>query len=402
MVKKADNNGAGLPDFSNTEIAFAAKSDAALKKAARLFGTMNKKWLVDLSAPLGLTAMKWKLPFVKWIAKATIFDQFVGGTTLLNTTPVINKLYESNVLTILDYGAEGRDTEKGYNQSMNEFIRAIEFAATNESTPVVVVKISSLTRHGLLVSIQNGESLNKETRREYRNLLKRIDSICHVSTEQGVSVFFDAEESWIQNTIDHLVLLMMRRYNQERVVVYNTYQMYRHDRLQFLIDNFSYAEDQHFMLGAKLVRGAYMDKERDRAQEMGYKSPIQVDKAATDDGYNMALRFCLDNYEKIAVCNATHNQESCLLMARLMEEKGIPRDHPHTLFCQLYGMSDHLTFNLAHAGYLASKYVPYGLVEDVFPYLVRRAQENTAVVGDMSREYGLVKKEMDRRKAGEL
>ncbi len=401
MVKKAEHNKKSeLPDFKNTKIAFAAKSDAQLKKAARLFGTMNKKWLVDLSAPLGLTAMKWKLPFVKWIAKATIFDQFVGGTTLLKTTPVINKLYESKVLTILDYGAEGRDTEKGYNQSMNEFIRAIEFAATNESTPIVVVKISSLTRHGLLESIQNGESLNKETRREYRSLLKRIDSICHVSAEQGVSVFFDAEESWIQNTIDHLVLLMMRRYNRERVVVYNTYQMYRHDRLQFLIDNFSYAQENNFMIGAKLVRGAYMDKERNRAIEMGYTSPIQVDKAATDDGFNMALRFCLDNYEQIAVCNATHNQESSMLMAQLMQEKNIPRDHPHLLFCQLYGMSDHLTYNLAHAGFLAAKYVPYGLVEDVFPYLVRRAQENTAVVGDMSREFGLVKQELGRRKLG--
>ena len=400
MVKKADNNESGLPDFKNTQIAFAAKSDKELKKAARLFGTMNKKWLVDLMAPLGLWAMKWKLPFVKWIAKATIFDQFVGGTTLLKTTPVINKLYSSNVLTILDYGAEGRDSEKGYNQSMNEFIRAIEFAATNKSTPVVVVKISSLTRHELLESIQKGESLTKQTRGEYRNLLKRIDSICHVAIQQCVSVFFDAEESWIQNTIDHLVLIMMKRYNRERVAVYNTYQMYRHDRLQFLFENYSYAEDNGFMIGAKLVRGAYMDKERDRAAEMGYRSPIHKDKAATDDGFNMALRFCMDNYEKIAVCNATHNQESCLLMAELMQEKNIPKDHPHLLVCQLYGMSDHLTYNLAHAGFLAAKYVPYGLIEDVFPYLVRRAQENTAVVGDMSREYGLVKQELDRRKLG--
>lgn len=398
MVKKIKQQSEALPDFTNTEIAFAAKSDAELKKSARLFGTMNKKWLVDLSAPLGLWAMKWRLPFVKWIAKATIFDQFVGGTTLLKTMPVINKLYESDVLTILDYGAEGRSSEKGYNQSMNEFIRAIEFADKNESTPVVVVKISSLTRHGLLESIQNGETLNSDTRKEYRSLLKRIDSICHVSSENTVSIFFDAEESWIQNTIDHLVLLMMRRYNRERVVVYNTYQMYRHDRLQFLFENFSYGEQHDFMIGAKLVRGAYMDKERDRAREMGYLSPIQKDKDATDDAYNMALRFCLDHYEKIALCNATHNRESCMLMAEIMKEKSIPRDHPHLLFCQLYGMSDHLTFNLAHAGFLASKYVPYGLIQDVFPYLVRRAQENTAVVGDMSREYELVDREIRRRK----
>lgn len=387
-----------LPDFTNTEIAFAPKSNAELKKAARLFGMMNKKWLVDFGASLGLWAMKWKLPFVQTIAKATMFGQFVGGTTLLNTMPAIEKLYQSKVLTILDYGAEGRDTEIGYNQSMNEFIRAIEFAAKNESTPIVVVKVSSLTRHGLLESIQNGESLTKETRKEYRNLLKRIDAVCHVATEQGVAVFFDAEESWIQATIDHLVILMMRRYNKERVVVYNTYQMYRHDRLQFLFDNYSVAEKKGYKIGAKLVRGAYMDKERDRAKEMGYESPIQKDKAATDDAYNMALRFCLEHYENIAFCNATHNQESCMLMAKIMTERQLDRNHPHLKFCQLYGMSDHLTFNLADTGFQVAKYVPYGQVSDVFPYLVRRAQENTAVVGDMSREYGLVKQEMNRRK----
>lgn len=389
---------ATLPDFTNTKIAFASKTDAALKQAARLYGWMNKKWLVDIGAPLGLWAMKWQLPFVKTIAKATMFGQFVGGTTLLNTMPVIEQLYESNVLTILDYGAEGRDTEKGYNQSMNEFIRAIEFAAKNESTPVVVVKVSSLARNALLESIQKGESLTKETRREYRYLLKRLDSICHVASSQGVAVFIDAEESWIQDAIDHLVILMMRRYNTEKVVVYNTYQMYRHDRLQFLFDNYSVAEKKGYKMGVKLVRGAYMDKERERAEEMGYPSPIQIDKAATDDAFNMALRFCLEHYENIAICNATHNLESSMLMAEIIQHHNLDRQHPHLMFCQLYGMSDNITFNLADAGFRAAKYVPYGQVSDVFPYLVRRAQENTAVVGDMSREYEMVMTEVRRRK----
>jgi len=280
---------------------------------------------------------------------------------------------------------------------MNECIRAIDFAFTNESVPVVSAKISGLARFGLLEEIQSGNSLNKETRREYRNVLKRVDAICHVANDRNVGVFFDAEESWIQDTIDHLVNIMMKRYNKGKAIVYNTFQMYRHDRLQYLIDSFDKAKAEGYMLGAKLVRGAYMEKERERAEEMNYESPIQVDKKATDDAYNTALRFCVDNYKKMASCNATHNQDSCLLMAELIASKKIPKDHPHLNFCQLYGMSDHITFNLAVQGYNVAKYLVYGSINDVVPYLIRRAQENSAVSGDMSREYALANKEVKRR-----
>ena len=385
-------------DFSNTEIAFSDKSDQDLRKTALLFSLMNKPWLVNVGSSLGLKAIKWGLPFAQSIVKATIFEQFVGGTTLLETQKTVDKLEKRNVLTILDYGAEAKTSETDFNQTMNETIRAIEFSATNETMPIVSTKLTGLARFGLLESIQAGVQLTTKTKREYRNILKRIDSICHVAREKGVGVFFDAEESWIQDTIDHLVNLMMRRYNKEKAVVFNTFQMYRHDRLAYLNTSFNDAVKKDYILGAKLVRGAYMDKERLRAEEKGYPSPIQPSKAATDDAYNTAIRFCVDNYERIASCNATHNKESCLLQAQLIDEKNLPAAHPHLNFCQLYGMSDHITFNLANAGYSVAKYVPYGAVEEVTPYLIRRAQENTAVAGDMSREYGLVNTEMKRRK----
>ena len=395
---KAKNSSKPVVDFSNTEVAFAHKNDKELKKAAWLFSMMNKRWLVDTLSPIGLFTVKMKFPFVSSIVKATIFEQFVGGTTLLDSQGSIDMLFNKKVQSILDYGAEAKSSEKDFNFTMNECIRAIDFAATNESVPVVSAKITGLARFGLLEDIQKGVSLDKETRREYRNILKRVDAICHVANDRNVGVFFDAEESWIQDTIDHLVNIMMKRYNRKRVIVYNTFQMYRHDRLQYLIDSFDKANKDGYLLGAKLVRGAYMEKERDRAEEMGYPSPIQIDKKATDDAFNTALRFCVDNYKKIGTCNATHNQDSCLLLAELIAQKKIPKDHPHLNFCQLYGMSDHITFNLADQGYNVAKYLVYGSVGDVVPYLIRRAKENSAVSGDMSREYGFVMEEVNRRK----
>lgn len=397
-TKKELDRPATQLDFSNTEIAFAYKSDKELKKAAWLYSLMNKTWLVNPLSDLGLLAMKLKLPFTKTIVRETMFKQFVGGQTLLESTSAIEKLYEFNILSVLDYGAEAKTTEHEFNKTMNENIRAIEFAKVNASTPVVVSKITGIARFGLLETIQKNRSgLPKSVLIEYRNVLKRIDSICYAASINGVAVMIDAEESWIQDIIDHIADLMMKRYNKERVVVYNTFQMYRHDRLKFLTKSFDKAQAQGYLLGAKLVRGAYMEKEGKRAEEMGYPTPIQPSKQATDDAYNMALRFCIDNYEQIASCAATHNEESSRLQAQMIDEKGIQKDHPHLNFCQLYGMSDNLTFNLANAGYNVAKYMVYGQVGEVFPYLIRRAKENTAVSGDMSREYGLVKREVDRR-----
>lgn len=384
-------------DFSNTEIAFSNKTDKALKRTSFIFRMMNKKWLVDLGSSLSLLALKLRIPFVEGIIKKTIFSQFVGGTTLLECMPLIEHLYEHNVQTILDYGAEAKSEESAFNKTMNECIRAIDFAAANESTPVISTKITGLASFDLLVHIQAGKNLDKAQQREYRNVLKRIDAICHHASGKGVAVFFDAEESWIQKPIDHLVRLMMQRYNKDKAVAFNTFQMYRKDRLKFLFDSFDLAKSKNYILGAKLVRGAYMDKERARAEEMGYADPIHDTKTATDNDYNTAVRFCVDNYEVLASANASHNEKSALLQAELIASRNIPRDHPHLNFCQLFGMSDQLTFNLANAGYNVAKYVPYGAVREVIPYLVRRAQENSTVTGDMSREYNMVAREMKRR-----
>lgn len=384
-------------DFSNTEVAFKRKSNEQLKKSAWLFGLMNKHWLVGIGSKVGLAAIRMRLPFVEGIVKSTIFEQFCGGTTLLESMPAIEDLDRHKVFSILDYGAEAKVSEEDFNHTMKETIRAIDFAKHSDAVPVVSTKITGLARFGLLESLQLGEPFNRETRTEYKSVLKRLDAICHVATSQGVAVFFDAEESWIQDSIDHLVTVMMRRYNREKVVVYNTFQLYRHDRLQYLFDSYNLAQRGGYKLGAKLVRGAYMDKERDRAEEMGYPSPIHPNKEATDDAFDTAIRFCVDHYEDLASCNASHNAKSARLQAELIAEKGIERRHPHLNFCQLYGMSDNLTFNLADAGFNVAKYVPYGKVHEVVPYLIRRAEENSSVTGDMTREYKLVLDELKRR-----
>ena len=384
-------------DFYDTAIAFQSKSDSELKKSAWLFGLMNKHWLVGIGSTLGLAAIKMHLPFIETVVKNTIFDQFCGGTTLLECQKSIERLAAQNTQSILDYGVEAKEKEEDFNHTMNETIRAIDFASRTASVPVVSTKITGMARFGLLEAVQNGDKLAPELQTEYQSVLKRLDSICHVAASKGVSVYFDAEESWIQDALDHLVNNMMKRYNKEKAVVSNTFQLYRTDRLQYLIDSFNHAQREGYILGAKLVRGAYMEKERERAQRMGYPSPIHPNKEATDDAYNTAVRFCVDNYEQIASCNASHNAASNLLQAELIIEKGIQKDHAHLNFSQLYGMSDNLTFNLAEAGFNVAKYVPYGPVREVVPYLIRRAQENTSVTGDMSREYQLVHTEIKRR-----
>lgn len=385
-------------DFSNTEIAFAHKSDKELKETAWLFKMMNKSWLVNVGSKLGVTAVKWHLPFAKSVVENTIFQQFCGGTTLLRSQETINQLYQHNILSVLDYGTEAKNEEEDFNITMNELIRGIEFAAENESVPVVVTKISGLARNALLEKVSSNADLTEEEKEEFRNVKKRVESICHAAQKTGVAIFVDAEESWIQQAIDDLTTEMMARHNREKVHVYNTFQLYRKDRLAYLKTSYEKAQSGGYLLGAKLVRGAYMKKERERAEEKGYESPIQVSKENTDRDFNEAVRFCVERYESIASCNASHNQESCRLQADLIVSLGLPKNHVHLNFCQLLGMSDHLTFNLGKAGFNVAKYMVYGPVVEVLPYLVRRAEENSSVTGDMSRELGFIMKEMQRRK----
>lgn len=383
-------------DFNNTEIAFEAKSNKALKKASWLFSMMNNPTLVNVGSKLGLLALKMRLP-VEGMIKKTIFEQFCGGTTLLNSQPTIDELSAFGVQSILDYGAEGKESDEDFNRTMREIMEAIKFAGQNTHVPFISVKITGLGRFALLEKFQSKDTFTAEEQDEFNRVMKRLDSICHLGKEHNTGVFVDAEESWIQDTIDYMVNIMMSRYNKTAPTVYNTYQFYRHDRLAYLKQSFKLAQKQGFILGGKLVRGAYMDKERARAKEKGYPSPIQPNKAKADEDYDLAVRFCVKNYKQIASCTATHNAESSRKQVELIERLKLPKAHKHFLFSQLYGMSDHLTFNLQKAGFNTAKYIPYGPVKDVVPYLIRRAKENTSVTGDMGRELLLINKEIKRR-----
>ena len=401
--------------FDNTEYAFAYKTDKELKKANFLFTTMGKPWLVNLGLNLMPAAIKFHIPFTKSVIRSTIFSQFVGGETLEETAAVAKKLGEYNVEVILDYGVEGgEDGEAGFDHATEEFIKVINYAATQKNIPFMSIKVTGLVRFGLLETIDAGmnaikgslmnrynsviASLLESEREEWKKVIERITKICQAGNDKNIGVLVDAEETWIQDPVDALTILMMDRFNKSNAVVYNTIQLYRHDRLAFLKDSYEAAEQKNFILGAKLVRGAYMEKERKRAAEKNYASPIQPTKESTDKDYNAAVAFSIEHIEKIAVIVASHNEGSNLLATQVLDKLNLPHNHPHIHFSQLYGMSDNITFNLAKSGCSVSKYLPFGPIEDVIPYLMRRAQENSSVSGQMGRELGLIKKEMLRRK----
>lgn len=401
--------------FDNTEYAFAYKKDDELKKAHFLFASMGKPWLINLGLKITPLAIKWNLPFTRPVIRSTIFQQFVGGETLQETATVAKRLNNYNVEVILDYGVEGGDDgEAGFEHSTEEFIRVIDYAATQPNIPFMSVKVTGFSRFALLEKIDammnsnSGtlmkrylkavEDLEPAEKEEWHRVRVRMLKICEAAAEKNVGVLVDAEETWIQDPVDALTILMMDSFNKNRKVIYNTIQLYRHDRLKFLIDSYEAAEERNFILGAKLVRGAYMEKERTRAGEKNYPSPIQPSKEATDKDYDDAIRFCLNHIERIAVIVATHNEKSNLLATEMATKNAIPFNHPHLHFSQLFGMSDNITFNLAKAGCSVSKYLPFGPIADVIPYLMRRAQENSSVAGQTGRELGLIEKELKRRK----
>lgn len=400
--------------FDNTEIAFAHKSDKELKEAHFLFRSMSYPWLVKLGTRLTPWAIKSGLP-VKGIIRNTIFKQFVGGETLTETIPVVQRMARYNVEVILDYGVEGMEGEDSYDHARDEFIRVINFAATQPNIPFMSVKVTGFARFALLEHLDaamhasGAETLVKRyhaalqtlpatEQQEWERVVARFRTICEAAQQAGVGFLVDAEETWIQDPVDALTMVMMDVYNRERLVVYNTIQLYRHDRLAFLKKCYTAANERGFLLGVKLVRGAYMEKERSRAAEKGYASPIQPSKASSDKDYNEAVRFCIDHLAQVGVIVASHNEQSNLLAVELLEAKGHPHNHPHIHFSQLYGMSDNITYNLAKAGCSVCKYLPFGPIGDVIPYLMRRAQENTSVKGQTGRELGLIEKEMQRRK----
>lgn len=401
--------------FDNTEIAFAYKSDSELKKAHFLFSSMGKPWLVNLGIKLTPAAVKWNLPFINSIIRNTIFKQFVGGETLEKNLEVAEKLEKFNVRVILDYGVEGKEGEENFDHACEEFIRVINYAATQPNIPFMSVKVTGIARFGLLEKLdslmhagegslvsrylKSVEKLSAGEKNEWHQVRTRMLRICETAAKGNVGVLVDAEDSWIQDPVDALVMLMMDTFNKRKAVLYNTIQHYRHDRMQFLKESLAGAEERNFILGMKLVRGAYMEKERERAALMGYPSPIHPDKESTDRDFNEGVKFCIEHLEKIALIVASHNEYSNLYAVQLMMEKGWSLSHPHIHWSQLYGMSDNITFNLAHAGCSVSKYLPFGPLKDVLPYLIRRAQENSSMKGQTGKELALIKKELRRRSA---
>lgn len=386
-----------LPQFDNTEIAFKYRTNKDLKRARFLFASMGNPTLTQIGTSFTKWAIKWHLP-IKGIIKKTIFEQFCGGETLGESAATAAILNQYNVGVILDYGVEGKEGEAEFDKAVPEFIKAIEHAASQKNIPFVSLKVTGFARFALLENIHSGKPLTTDEEAEWQRVYGRIDKICTRAAELNIMVLVDAEETWIQEGVNRLTVAMMQKLNKDRVVVFNTFQMYCHSTLPYLHEAYQHAQDNHYIPGAKLVRGAYMEKERTRAAEMGYTDPIQPDKEATDRDYDAAVKFCLDRIGKLAVFIGTHNEKSCMLAAELMDQKQLPHNHRYIWFSQLYGMSDNISFNLAHEGYNVAKYLPYGPVKDVIPYLMRRAQENTSVAGQTGRELSLIEKELKRRK----
>ncbi len=395
--------------FENTEIAFEYKTDKELRKAKFLFASMAIDWLVKLGTRFTPWIIKSGLP-VKGLIRKTIFSQFVGGETLSETSKVVDKLSGFNVKVILDYGVEGKEGEENFDEATDNFIKVIKYAASQPNIPFISVKLTGFARYELLQKLDEAANyhdtingipaigvLSKEENLEWQKVESRLERICEAAKISNTGVLIDAEESWIQNPVDALTVKMMMKFNVQKAIVYNTIQLYRHDRLQFLKDSFNFSINNNFITGFKLVRGAYMEKERRRSTELNYLSPIQPDKQKTDDDYNTAVTFCIEQMDKLYAIVASHNESSNLYAVEIMEKLQLSLNHLHIHFSQLYGMSDNITFNLAKAGCPVSKYLPFGPIKDVIPYLMRRAQENSSVSGQTGRELALIKKELKRR-----
>ncbi|TRZ45218.1 proline dehydrogenase family protein [Robertkochia solimangrovi] len=383
--------------FNNTEIAFRTKSDSELERAYFLFRMIANQPLVRIGTAVTNFAIKAHLP-VEGLIRATVFDHFCGGVNEKDCLKTVDAMYEVGVSSVLDYSVEGKETDKQFDDVTERTIKILEFVKEKDAIPFAVFKPTAIGRFDLYRKVGDEEKLSAEEKAEWDRVLKRFDLICKKAHDLDVALLIDSEESWMQKAADDVNEEMMRRYNKEKAIVYNTLQLYRWDRLDYLKELYAKAEKEGFYIGMKLVRGAYMEKENDRAEEKGYPTPICASKKATDDNYNETVHFIMERLDRIAVFLGTHNEDSTYLMMRLMKEKGIPSNDPGIWFGQLYGMSDHITFNLAANGYNVAKYLPFGPVRDVMPYLIRRAEENTSVAGQTTRELSLLTEERRRRK----
>ena len=384
--------------FDNTEVAFRGKSKGDLNRAYWLFKVVSSPTMVRFGKWATNVALRLKLP-IKAIIKKTIFRQFCGGESIQESLKASKTLASRNVKTILDYSIEGKTKEEDFDKTVQEIIGTIREGENNKNIPFAVFKVTGICLHDILKKSNDGiENLSTEEKKDYDKLKERVSIICLEAYNRNVPIFIDAEESWIQNTIDRLAYEMSVKFNQKTAIVYNTVQLYRHDRLAFLKSEIARADKENFKLGVKLVRGAYMEKERARAEEQGYPSPIQPNKDAADKDFNASLKVVIERIDRVSFCAGTHNEESSMLLVKLLKEYGVDSSDPRAYFAQLLGMSDHISFNLADNDLMVAKYVPYGPIKEVLPYLIRRADENTSVTGQTGRELSLIMKERKRRK----
>lgn len=383
--------------FDSTEIAFRIKTDKELQKAYLLFRAISNRGLVKIGGLFSRFAIGIRFP-ITWIVKPTIYSHFCGGETIGDCLPTIDKLARHKVKSVLDYSVEGGEHSKQIEAALEETLRTILNAADNENIPFAVFKPTAFCRSDVLQKKSTGDKLDAEEEQEAERFRNRVEKLCLAAHENGVRIMIDAEDHCYQDFVDGVVMEMAEIYNGEQAIVYNTYQMYRWDRMEVFRRDLDRARSKNFYLGIKFVRGAYMERERKRADELGYPSPIHPDKESTDRDYDEALKFAVENIDRVSIFNGTHNEKSSLYLAQLMAENNITKDDERCYFSQLYGMSDHISFNLAHEGYNVAKYLPYGPVRHVLPYLIRRTEENTSIAGQTSRELSLILKERKRRK----
>ena len=383
--------------FENTETAFVLKSDSELERAYFLFKMISSQPLVKIGTAATNFALKANLP-VEGLIRSTVFDHFCGGVNEEDCLPVIDNLYAKGVSSVLDYSVEGKETEEQFDNAVKKILKIVQFCDEREAIPIVVFKPTGFGRFKLYQKITEGKQLTDTEKEEWNRVVERFKAVCELAKEKDVEVLIDAEESWMQNAADELVEEMMRLYNKDKAIVYNTLQCYRWDRLDYLKSLHERAKSEGFKVGMKIVRGAYMEKERSRAEEFSYKSPICENKNATDGIFDNTLTYILNNLGDISIFIGTHNEKSSYLAMELMEKYKIDKSDNNVWFGQLYGMSDHISFNLASKGYNVAKYIPFGPVKDVMPYLIRRAEENTSVAGQTNRELELLKTERKRRK----
>jgi len=384
-------------DFQDTAVAFADKSDAELREKYRLFKLMGSPFLNRLGMTSAKFALSLGLP-IEGLIKNTVFEQFCGGETIKECEGTINKLGESNIGTILDYSVEGKSSEEDFDNTKDEIIRTIKRAKSDPNIPFAVFKMTGIAPLGTLERLSSKKKLDAKSQMKCESISGRMNEICQTAYDLDQPVFIDAGDCGLQDAIDRLAAFMMSRFNREKAIVFNTIQMYRKGRLEFLKESRRQAGEEGYYFGVKLVRGAYMEKEREKAIKEGYESPILPDKASTDQAFNSAIDYCLKHCEDLSFVNATHNEESVQQLVVKMREKNIEPDHPNIFFSQLYGMGDNLSYVLAKNGFNVSKYVPYGPVKDAVPYLIRRAQENSSVSGQVGRELSMIEKELKRRR----